>query len=211
MAWTTTSEVRSLDTGGYVATFRIAWNMRVGQDGSFKTCHDAEMVTPPTDAKPHLFDGTFTAVAKRPYKELANGKKDRLSRLAEADVLDGEAACHRWGILALKKTYAFIKNMNDAGNGVDVDVPVLRYVHMAMVEAKAGMYFLLEEKIEGRFTKYVSNGGGEPVSGLSAGDLHIAEFLCFVQHHLYLEMGGQMIITDFQGECLSRGRRGRAD
>ncbi|EGO03371.1 hypothetical protein SERLA73DRAFT_149701 [Serpula lacrymans var. lacrymans S7.3] len=167
----------------------------VAPAGSFKTCHPASFINlgklsqTQVTAAPIL--GLDGIVAKRIYWR-ASGPTSSRKRLAINDKL--------------------AKTLDEANclspNAPPITIPRLRLVQAAVAipqdpcEANAAVY-LLEEKITGKFVKYINNNSAVPRKNLEGSGLNIAEFLCFAQHAQYNMTEGLVFLSDFQGRSFS--------
>lgn len=81
--------------------------------------------------------------------------------------------------------------------------PALRFVKAAIAKpantTSTQAVLLVEEKINERFIKYISNSAATPVAGLTGEELEKAEYLCFAQHFQYMATEHQFFISDYQG------------
>ncbi|KIK31948.1 hypothetical protein CY34DRAFT_102475, partial [Suillus luteus UH-Slu-Lm8-n1] len=59
--------------------------------------------------------------------------------------------------------------------------------------------YLVEEKIHGRFVKYINNNSAVPADSLQGREVVIGLFLCFVQHVQYQLTNSMVYLSDFQG------------
>jgi hypothetical protein len=87
------------------------------------------------------------------------------------------------------------------------EVPRLRLVYAAVaipedVSDRAGAAYLLEERIEGKFIKYINNNSAAPAHHLRGKEEKIGLFLCFAQHVQYQLTNEVVYLSDFQGNLL---------
>lgn len=120
----------------------------------------------------------------------------------------GEANCLYWATGMMSHTYLFVdeclQEHQRQGVAIPNNIPRLRVVKacLAIPESKDpnGAIYLLEEKIPGKFTKYINNNEAIPNSTLTVpSSINIAEFLCFAQHVQYIATGKKAFLSDFQG------------
>ncbi|KAG1867019.1 hypothetical protein C8R48DRAFT_747472 [Suillus tomentosus] len=115
----------------------------------------------------------------------------RFAREDELEKTLDEVNCLYWGTSLLGMVYTFIDEMLKTGN-----LPRLRLVCAALAipddpNNDLGANYLIEERISGKFVKYINNNSGrEAVIGL---------FLCFVQHVQYHLTNNMVYLSDFQG------------
>ncbi|KAG1731412.1 hypothetical protein EDB19DRAFT_1601543, partial [Suillus lakei] len=64
---------------------------------------------------------------------------------------------------------------------------------------RAGAAYLLEERIEGKFIKYINNNSAAPAHHLRGEEEKIGLFLCFAQHVQYQLTNEVVYLSDFQG------------
>ncbi|KZT31722.1 hypothetical protein SISSUDRAFT_994771 [Sistotremastrum suecicum HHB10207 ss-3] len=83
------------------------------------------------------------------------------------------------------------------------EIPVLTYAAagaaMSIAHGNKDGVWIIEQKIEGHFYKYINNNSLRPNSKLKAAYYRIAVFLCFCQHMQYIFTEKRCIITDYQG------------
>lgn len=83
-------------------------------------------------------------------------------------------------------------------------VPRLRLVYAAVAIPEdlldhVGAAYLLEERIEGKFIKYINNNSAAPAHHLRGKEEKTALFLCFAQHVQYQLTNEVVYLSDFQG------------
>jgi hypothetical protein len=61
--------------------------------------------------------------------------------------------------------------------------------------------YLLEERIEGKFIKYINNNSAVPAHHLWGFEEKIGLFLCFAQHVQYHLTSEVVYLSDFQGNA----------
>ncbi|KAG1809496.1 hypothetical protein EV424DRAFT_1515907 [Suillus variegatus] len=190
----------------------------IGAAGSFKTCHPALLhtasLTPTTSTsdEPSLQATIFTArqvVAKRVFFRKGEGKKrHRFSKEDELGKTLDEANCLYWATCLMSLVYIFVDEMIETKTvkaAVADQVPRLRLVHAAVAipddtsdHAGAATY-LLEERIEGKFIKYINNNSAVPTYHLRGFEEKIGLFLCFAQHVQHRLTNEVVYLSDFQG------------
>lgn len=197
----------------------------LGAAGSFKTCHRAALypIRLSQSQQPLSYDlSLVTWVAKRCFhrperrsddEELP--KRQRYPHVQELGLMLREANCLYWGGALMNLVYSFVDSVleeaNEKKEPADFDeVPRLKFVRsiLAVPEDKANQVFLLEEKIDGPFVKYISNASAtacEPFGYTKKSKARRtenwirAQFLCFAQHVQYVFTGKSIILTDLQG------------
>lgn len=107
-------------------------------------------------------------------------------------------------------TYQFIDAVLEQLDITDIQpptIPRLQFVETALALGhQSGStsistlpVFMVEEKINGSWQKYLHNGSARIPSHLSEKDTILAEFLAFTQHVQYLRTNGLAFISDYQG------------
>ncbi|TEB37827.1 hypothetical protein FA13DRAFT_1583991, partial [Coprinellus micaceus] len=116
-----------------------------------------------------------------------------------------EANLLYWASAMLAYAYEYInKIIAHKGLPKNLPLPRLRFVKAAFAYAKSlspsiMFSYLLEERIQGSFVKYVHNGGPIPLLEVGEPGHDIAVFLCFTQHLQYIQTEGIAFISDYQG------------
>lgn len=134
-------------------------------------------------------------------------RRIRYKPLDELTLMLDEANCIYWGTALMILVYDFVAHF-DMTHPASIKerpwVPTLRFVNCGVAVPcgeNKGPVYLLEERITGRFVKYILNSSLSPMSNLSGHDLEIAQFLCFAQHLQFVSTGEKMFLSDFQGQC----------
>ncbi|KAG1732505.1 hypothetical protein EDB19DRAFT_1640181 [Suillus lakei] len=184
----------------------------IGLAGTFKSCHPALIcstaMSTSTTPRPAILL-VEEVVAKHVFFWKGQGKgHQRFAREDElAKTLD-EANCLYWGAALMGMTYTFIDKMLKTGK-VPKDIEDL-VLHLGLVHAaltvpvdtnnsNVSANYLVEEKISGKFLKYINNNSAIPVCGLHAKEANIALFLCFMQRIQYHLSNHMVYLSDFQG------------
>lgn len=194
-----------------IATLAVDTNARsmIGMAGSFKTCHPAMVSVTGTSSSPPLsILSAMQLVAKRVFFQDNQvkgchqfGREDELSKTLD------EVNCLYWGGSLVGMAYMFVDEMLKTGK-VSQDVvdliPRLRVVHAALAipddpDDSLDAIYLVEEKIHGRFIKYINNNSTVPADSLQGREVVIGLFLCFVQHVQYQLTNSMVYLSDFQG------------
>ncbi|KAG1736250.1 hypothetical protein EDB19DRAFT_1896143 [Suillus lakei] len=179
----------------------------IGTAGSFKTCHPALLHTTSLSATPgpstsqsSIFTATHV-IAKRVFfrKHDGNSKCQRFSKEDELGRTLDEANCLYWATCLMSLVYIFVDEMLQTQT-----VPHLRLIYAAVaipedVSDRAGAAYLLEERIEGKFIKYINNNSAAPAHHLRGEEEKIGLFLCFAQHVQYQLTNEVVYLSDFQG------------
>ncbi|KAG1780383.1 hypothetical protein EV702DRAFT_964448, partial [Suillus placidus] len=166
--------------------------------GTFKSCHPALIystaMSASTTPQPAILL-VEEVVAKRVF--FWKGQRKGHQCFAREDELArtlNEANCLYWGAALMGMTCTFIDEMLETGKvpkDIEDLIPHLRLVYAALTvpvdtkNSNVGANYLVEEKISGKFLKYINNDSAVPVHGLHAKEANIALFLCFVQHIQY--------------------------
>lgn len=187
----------------------------IGTAGSFKTCHPAllHVASPSTSTaltrtmQPSIFAATH-CVAKRVFFRKGEAKKrHRFSKEDELGKTLDEANCLYWATCLMSLVYIFVDEMlqtQTVKQAVAEEVPRLRLVHAAVAvpedsSDRTGAVYLLEEKIDGKFFKYINNNSAAPARQLQGKEEKIGLFLCFSQHVQYHLTNELVYLSDFQG------------
>ncbi|RXW22094.1 hypothetical protein EST38_g3761 [Candolleomyces aberdarensis] len=177
------------------------------QQGSFKTAHEATILSGPQALFDH-FSGA-KVVAKRPY-QYEEGALTRLPVTDELIDIGNECNILVWASALLNLVYDYMDSVvfqkkmkpsfscpqlafvragfshtvspNGSSTANKASIKALRSQKGISPSIRLG--YLLEEKIEGNFTKYIHN---------------VAEFLCFTQHVQYMKTGKLAFVSDYQG------------
>ncbi|KAG1721811.1 hypothetical protein EDD22DRAFT_831469 [Suillus occidentalis] len=198
-----------------VATLTIDTSSKsmIGLAGSFKTCHpalisNADIVPSMSTSLPPSVLSAEQVVAKHVF--FRKGQTMGRCRFAKEDELEktlDEVNCLYWGTSLLGMAYTFIDEMLKTGNvsqDVEVELPRLRLVRAALAipdgpNNDLGANYLIEERISGKFVKYINNNSAVPAHSLEGREAVIGLFLCFVQHVQYHLTNNMVYLSDFQG------------
>jgi hypothetical protein len=191
----------------------------IGTAGSFKTCHPALLhaasLLPSTSISESPSQATiFTAkqvVAKRVFFRKGEGKKrHRFSKEDELGKTLDEANCLYWATCLMSLVYIFVDEMIETKTvkaTIADQVPRLRLVHAAVAipdnssDHTGAAAYLLEERIEGKFVKYINNNSAVPAHHLRGFEEKIGLFLCFSQHVQHRLTNEVVYLSDFQGNA----------
>ncbi|OBZ74265.1 hypothetical protein A0H81_05045 [Grifola frondosa] len=154
----------------------------IGSAGAFKTCHAAHLESAPlSPVTTHSILSTSNIVAKRCFfrppatSSTASSSRARpRQRFATRDELEkmlDEANCLYWGIALMNLLYEFTDDFLSRKRHAQEDlrdIPRLRFVRagLAIPQDKSGAVYLLEERIVGKFVKYIANSSPRPVENL---------------------------------------------
>ncbi|KAG2343300.1 hypothetical protein BDR05DRAFT_884866, partial [Suillus weaverae] len=184
----------------------------IGLAGTFKGCHPALICSTATSTsttlQPAILLLVEEVVAKCVFFQKGQGngcqcfaREDELARTLN------EANCLYWGVALMGITYIFIDEMLEMGKvpkDIEDLVQCLRLVYAALTipvdtkNSNVGANYLVEEKISGKFLRYINNNSAVPVCGLHAKEVNIVLFLCFVQHIQYHLSNHMVYLSDFQ-------------
>ncbi|KAI6003924.1 hypothetical protein EDD15DRAFT_2360189 [Pisolithus albus] len=199
--------------------------------GAFKTAQKAQLNLSPLRKSGLGSQPNHDVVLKRPYIDDHPAEPGppftRYSLKDESNILYREANVLYWAKALLQMTYDFIDcAIRGAAESPPFKIPRLRFVDAGLVltyssaaatpaegskqpSKPGGMVctmFLAEEFIPTTsttdFVKYIHNGNAVPCDLLSAEAEEIAQFLAFSQHIQYAKTGGQVYISDYQGNEL---------
>ncbi|KAJ2923679.1 hypothetical protein H1R20_g13414, partial [Candolleomyces eurysporus] len=200
----------------------IAITIHKFEQGAFKTAHEATLLLESNILLDHFSRNKI--IAKRPYFK----EKQKFMRLSVTDELadiGNECNIILWADALLELVYAFMASVIDKKKEKPpFSAPLLRFTRTgyAYVVAPEGsatatksslkalrnrgsvspsilLGYLLEEKIEGHFVKYIHNGDPSPLLMPTNPEYPVAEFLCFTQHVQYVETGKLAFVSDYQG------------
>ncbi|KAF8987742.1 hypothetical protein BDQ17DRAFT_1258231 [Cyathus striatus] len=167
----------------------------------------------------------YDLVAKRPYDSAFPNKTPRLSGSAELEFLLKEGNILMWAGALLDATYQWVDSQLSENKVTTLPfaIPRLWFAKAAIATSTATISkpsgssgtrtmasavvsaYLLEEKIEGVFVKFLHNaqaGLPEKWTEEDHGDFYrTAEFLAFSQHVQYVLTGCLAYISDYQGDC----------
>ncbi|KAF6754967.1 hypothetical protein DFP72DRAFT_812250 [Ephemerocybe angulata] len=194
--------------------------------GGFKTAHAATLLQASSDGLATLtrhFSGS-SVVAKRPFLKPAGSRTiSRYPAIDEVQHLINECNLTYWATALLQMTYRFIDAVQSSAGNAPFPIPKIRFVRAGFAYALAGPKdpgraipltrlkkadslspsvlrgYMLEERIEGEFTKFVHNANPFPCMKEGEWGYATAQFLCFTQHAQYQLTQGNAIISDYQG------------
>jgi hypothetical protein len=140
-------------------------------------------------------------------QEVLYGSTDQMSRLGM------ELKCLCWGQALISLVFAYVVSVRarkPAGWKPRLNLPNVRFVRAGLaieqgqVDPSKGKVYMIEEKIEGEFKKYIHNGNATIPKGIlrSEATLSLAQFLSFSQHVQYIKTKKAAFISDYQGLCL---------
>ncbi|KAG1804961.1 uncharacterized protein HD556DRAFT_1261766 [Suillus plorans] len=186
-------------------TLAVDTNARlmIGTAGSFKTCHSAMVsVLGASSSSPLSILSATQLIAKRVFFQDNQvkghrrfGREDELSKMLD------EVNCLYWGESLVGMAYTFVDEMLKTGK-VSQDVvdliPRLRVVRAVLaipdgLDGSLDAIYLVEEKIHGRFIKYINNNSTVAADSLHGREVVIGLFLCFVQHVQY-QLTNSMVV-----------------
>ncbi|KAG0704748.1 hypothetical protein DFH29DRAFT_801414, partial [Suillus ampliporus] len=170
----------------------------IGLAGTFKSCHPALICSTSTSTSTTPQPAILLVeevVTKCVFFWKGQGKgRQCFAREDELAMTLNEANCLYWDAALMGMTYTFIDEMLKTGKvpkDIEDLVPHLRLVHAALAvpvdtnNSDVSANYLVEEKISGKFLKYINNNSAVLVHGLHAKEANIALFLFFMQHIQY--------------------------
>lgn len=167
------------------------------QYGAFKVAIKAK-IDPPVaglGGKSNICAKQFFFKSKE-KKLVQDGKK-------QAELLAPEVICLTWAVSLLAQVHIFVTEQLRTRGVPPFPIPSMRFVRAAYaVEVGGdGDVFLLEELIEGKFTKLINNASADisDASFISLEDADRAEYLSFAQHVMFWKTKGLAFVSDFQG------------
>jgi hypothetical protein len=185
----------------------------IGTAGSFKTYHPAMVtITGPSGSSSLSILSATQLVAKRVFfrNNQVKGRR-RFGREDELSKTLNEVNYLYWGGSLVRMAYMFVDEMLKTGK-VSQDVvdliPHLCVVRAALAipndpDSSLDAIYLVEEKIQGRFVKYINNNSAVPADSLQGREVVIGLFLCFIQHVQYQLTNSMVYLSDFQGDFIS--------
>ncbi|TFK16770.1 kinase-like protein [Coprinopsis marcescibilis] len=124
-----------------------------------------------------------------------------------------------WANALLLASYSLVDEVLESRNGQPppFTIPRLRFVKAALATSMTrasirgkstasapavGRTYLIEERLEGSFKKYIHNAGGQPSASILPDDEPYytnARFLSFTQHAQFELTSGLAFVSDYQG------------
>ncbi|KAJ2911956.1 hypothetical protein MD484_g8458, partial [Candolleomyces efflorescens] len=183
------------------------------QQGSFKTAHEATILSGPQALIDHF--SRHKIIAKRPYIY----EERVLTRLPVTDELGdigNECNILIWASALLTMMYDYMDAVRLYEQGSLIRSHLMAQVPPTKPQSRhfgarkafrsqkgispsIRLAYLLEEKIEGNFVKYIHNGEPHPLLAPDDPEYPVAEFLCFTQHVQYIQTAKSAFISDYQG------------
>lgn len=171
--------------------------------GSFKLAfhaHSSEIV---------LGNSTAIYLKQTYYKRAQTGLAKPHDPANQIKHLITEIVCLVWADALLKLVYRFMEDQDHQHQEHDQDMPVVPQLHftscaLACSDDRTNIYLVeefIDEKIEGRFQKYINNSSALVSLSHLRGEeaINIAYFLSFSQHVQYVKTKGLAYISDYQG------------
>ena len=182
-------------------TFRSSPIMRYG---SFKLAFHAN------SSEIVLGNSTAVYLKQTYYKSAQTGKAKPHDPANQIKQLITEIVCLIWADALLKLVYNFMEGQDHhQGQECGQDIPVIPQLHftscaLACSDDRTNIYLVeefIDEKVEGRFQKYINNSSASVSLSHLHGEeaINIATFLSFSQHVQYLKTKGLAYISDYQG------------
>ncbi|KAI6038018.1 hypothetical protein EDC04DRAFT_2570367 [Pisolithus marmoratus] len=189
--------------------------------GGFKTAHIAHLLLQPTAPTSLGSLPQHMIVLKQPYfrgESTTNRVYKCYVLVQELPILFQEANILYWAKSLLKMMYEYIDDAIHHATDLPTldwiaDIPCLHFVEAGLVLVYAttpkgtsatstgsvtGAY-LLEERINGKFTKFIHNIQYSSCLKPDNDGFCIVEFLIFTQHIQYIKTDGLAYISDYQG------------
>jgi hypothetical protein len=124
-----------------------------------------------------------------------------------------ELKCLCWGQALISLVFAYVTSVQahkPAGWKSQLNIPNVCFVRAGLAieqgqfDPSKGKVYMVEEKIGGKFKKYIHNGNATIPKGIlrSEAILSLAQFLSFSQHIQYIKTKKAAFISDYQGSCL---------
>ncbi|KAJ3503853.1 hypothetical protein NMY22_g18106 [Coprinellus aureogranulatus] len=193
-----------------------------------KTAHDCELISPSPELLSNLFGGSTKLMAKRPFYRSETGLLIRHAIAEEVELLTIECNTTYFANALLLLAYDYMDSVEarkapesppykglrprfvktafclvfaphhgskDSANNM---IAALK-LNKGAISPSIRHSYMIEEKIEDMFVKYVHNG--EPVPFVNPGSPHYdtAELLCFTQHVQYIQTERLAFVSDYQG------------
>lgn len=211
---------------GYHATLAI--DVHKSKKGAQKTAHTSRFISSPDpDTLRDVFGGVTYLMAKRPFQQVGPGAITRLNVAEEIHALTTECNATYFANTFMLLAYDFMSQVEaERGELPPFKVPRLRFVktalclvltphgmkdstnnmiaglkaHTSAISPSIRFAYMIEERIPGKFVKYIHNGEPAPLVPPGDPNYEVAEFLCFTQHVQYVKSKGLAFISDYQGE-----------
>ena len=184
-------------------TFRSSPIMRYG---SFKLAFHAN------SSEIVLGNSTAVYLKQTYYKSVQTGEAKSHDPANQIKYLIMEIVCLVWADTLLKLVYNFMEGQDHhqpEGQECGQNIPVIPQLHftscaLACSDDRNNIYLVeefIDEKVEGRFRKYINNSSALVSLSHLRGEeaINIAKFLSFSQHVQYLKTKGLAYISDYQG------------
>ena len=150
---------------------------------------------------------TIAICAKQMVHRTPSGDVIPFDRRKQARELTPEVQCIVWAKPLLRLVYKYMADFESkALIPPPFAIPRLRFVGAFLAYEQEGdkhSVYLVEEKIEGGFRKYINNDVACPLPRLRGDEREIADFLAFTQHVQHWQTMKLAFITDYQGTSRS--------
>lgn len=187
----------------------LVWTPRsnLAQRGGFKTVHAGKLTLNPVATEGLGQIAQQEVVVKRIYQAV-QGKVQRLAFDPEYNLTRREGEALSWAKALWRCFMEFIAvKINEGIELPDPDeFPIfqIRWVDAALVDVIAAdtdkrMTLLLEERINGKFHRFIHNTDPRPMGILGTKEYQVAEFLAFSQHVQWEETEQIAYLSDYQG------------
>ncbi|KAF7326236.1 Kinase-like protein [Mycena kentingensis (nom. inval.)] len=171
--------------------------------GTFKRCWFGQLTS--SDPKvERFFDSSEGIVAKQALIRGADGGLEVAPAKQQGPLLYTELNVMRWANALMLTVYTFVENVleekqaEDPGWKPRATIPKCSFVECGLAVEQgtretSGVY-LVEERIGGRFKKFMNNDSAVPFSSDT-----FSQFLAFSQHVQYIKSEGMAYVNDYQG------------
>lgn len=198
-----------------VCTLKLNMSPESQKTGGFKLATFGATSQPIFSTRKSLEVCAKQTFYKKPVTQHSNGKQSEVLRKIPYDShkqvqdLSMEITCLVWARMLLDIVYQFIKEKIAARGPPPFEIPTMRFVDAALAieegDGKSDPHvFLLEEvienKLEGKFRKYLNNVSLKPPLFPDEADNVRAKFLAFTQHVQYFKTKKLAIVSDYQGK-----------
>ncbi|KAG1788581.1 uncharacterized protein HD556DRAFT_1221953, partial [Suillus plorans] len=146
---------------------------------------------------------------KQCYYQTDKSKRFPYPDSRQLQLLQPEIRCSIWAGALMDRVQQYIATELVTRSTPPFKIPNIRFVHIALAtieDAGVTKTYLIEEFIDesmqGKFTKYISNDSPSPLPHLDAKSSEIAQYLSFAQHVQYIKTKKLAYVADFQGSNL---------
>ncbi|KAG1906201.1 uncharacterized protein F5891DRAFT_975631 [Suillus fuscotomentosus] len=146
---------------------------------------------------------------KQCYYQTDKSKRFPYPDSRQLQLLQPEIRCSIWAGALMDRVQQYIATELVTCSTPPFKIPNIRFMHIALAtieDAGVTKTYLIEEFIDesmqGKFTKYISNDSPSPLPHLDANSSEIAQYLSFAQHVQYIKTKKLAYVADFQGSSL---------